>query len=852
MTNALAQNIKVEDNTAALDLLMQAANVSTDTKTQKTQGFSNIMNNLDSRFQKAQNDFDKKAKVTNTSSINQKALNKKEAKEIETSTVAVEKNIKEATKDVKKAKNEVKQVETVSIEQRQTTKKDEVSNDKNLSKEIKKDTSNNNSQNLSDINNSSPVESSPVFSSDKNEEVIIDKEAKVEVEKAIEEVEIEVEKLINSLPVVNENVKVEIKDLKTEIENLFNESENIQEITQKIEQISASLDNSNLNQEQKNEITKALDEIKTLLEDIQKEIQPNVDFKNLLDELKQKASKLMDGIMLEVSENLNTKDVLSLDLSQSVVNQKDVETIAEQSKVVDSVKLDTKALKEVTNEVGTLIKDIKDVLDNGNSEKLEDLISKIPETIEKINEFVSNNDKEFEIELDKKLVNALENLQDVLNDSIKTIEIDNTKQVFEADFSNNYEILETLDKLSSDEFKNIDLSDNKEVKDILKVFENLADSAQQIDFNEEVKAEIETKIQNLIKEINDNNLTNEQLTNALDDLSDDIKSQLESQESVSLNNENTIELADVFESLAENNNQNEQSLNQEKGYHFENNEVDVDFTNITEKNLETKEVNLKGKISSDDIQKVEQNLQKTVALDNIMDEMMVEVDIKTIPSQSGALSVADEVAKLAMGENNSLNAATSAHGSISYDPFGANAIIKNAATLMKSAQVQNVNTPSMEDVLNQVTNKITQLKDGATQKLTMVLRPNGLGRLQIELNTNQNGLSTHIIAQNEDVRAYIERNIDSLRQQLSDAGVNVNSIQIKTAGSEGSTNYEGNQNFQREQNQENLNQQNNQHNNQRNNNKHTNDIMAQLNNYDMHFTKDFSSVLNKTLNYNLN
>jgi hypothetical protein len=80
----------------------------------------------------------------------------------------------------------------------------------------------------------------------------------------------------------------------------------------------------------------------------------------------------------------------------------------------------------------------------------------------------------------------------------------------------------------------------------------------------------------------------------------------------------------------------------------------------------------------------------------------------------------------------------------------------------------------------------------------MVLRPLDLGRLSIELTSNQQGLTTHIMAQNEDVRAYIEKNIDSLRQQLSEAGVNVNSIQIKSAGSEGSTTYEGNQNFNRE------------------------------------------------------
>ena len=137
----------------------------------------------------------------------------------------------------------------------------------------------------------------------------------------------------------------------------------------------------------------------------------------------------------------------------------------------------------------------------------------------------------------------------------------------------------------------------------------------------------------------------------------------------------------------------------------------------------------------------------------------------------------------------------------------------------------------------------------------MVLRPNDLGRLSIELTHNQNGLMTQIMAQNDDVRAYIERNIDSLRQQLADSGVNVNSIQIKTAGQEGSTQYDGNQNLNREQ-QENLNQQNNKDNkNQQqnqNNNKNANEILSSMSNYDMQFNKDFSSILNKTLSYGLN
>ena len=172
---------------------------------------------------------------------------------------------------------------------------------------------------------------------------------------------------------------------------------------------------------------------------------------------------------------------------------------------------------------------------------------------------------------------------------------------------------------------------------------------------------------------------------------------------------------------------------------------------------------------------------------------------------------------------------------------------------------QNTQNPLMEDVLSALTNKITQLKDNMGQKLTMVLRPYDLGRLSIELISNNQGLTTQILAQNEDVRAYIEKNINVLRQQLADAGVNVNNIQIKTMGQEGSTNYEGNQNFAKNDDtnnnqNDNLNQQNNRNsqNNNQNNQKNINETLASMSTYDMQFTKDFSSILNKTLNYNLN
>ena len=55
MTNALAQNIETDKNNA-IDVLMQSVNISSTTKTQEdsTSKFSNLMNTLESKTQKAQ------------------------------------------------------------------------------------------------------------------------------------------------------------------------------------------------------------------------------------------------------------------------------------------------------------------------------------------------------------------------------------------------------------------------------------------------------------------------------------------------------------------------------------------------------------------------------------------------------------------------------------------------------------------------------------------------------------------------------------------------------------------------------------------------------------------------------
>lgn len=233
---------------------------------------------------------------------------------------------------------------------------------------------------------------------------------------------------------------------------------------------------------------------------------------------------------------------------------------------------------------------------------------------------------------------------------------------------------------------------------------------------------------------------------------------------------------------------------------------------------------------------------------------------------SGALSVSDEIIKLNLEETGTISSNTQ-NTNIIYDSASNNGIMISNMNNLKNIQLNNIQTPQSadifsrnlesSDILNQITDKISDIQNSESKKLTVVLRPYDLGRLHIELITNKDGLTTNILAQNDDVRNYIEKNINTLRQQLHDAGINVNNIQIKTSGQEGSTRYDGNFNTQNEQNNQNqnLNQQNNNQNQNNGQNKAYESeyqMFATKLNYDFNFTNDFSSVLSKTLNYGLN
>ena len=848
MTNSLVQNIEQNKNNDAIDLMMQSFNTSSQNKTQEQSGFSNLISKLDARTQKAQSDFDKKAKVTNTSSINKKALDTKEVvsnKKIQKNTDENELNndtqtqaYKKETKDIQENNSEIE----IKEENKTISKKED-------KKEIK-------SEELSDINNSSPVMTSPVFSSDEtNEATKAENNVDSEIENSLDKIDKNIQELINVLPVINSTSSTnEIQKTDTNLKDLLKNIENIDELPKIIENVSSELNNSTLNQEQKNELSDILSELKEIVESNENSKIDAQNFSNELAELKNKIDELFNNTSIKNDTNIEINNENELSEIKLEIEKPTDNTISVDNKDNETIQEATKLIEEIS-------KDIEELKNNSNSEKLDSIKENLDKLIENI-KTTSSEDVE-NSNFSENIIKPLENLKETVKNLKTTLDnsINSDIEFTTAENNtntNNQDIFETLDKLNNKDLENIDIKDENTKKEIINLLDNLNDELKSENSTKEIKEQIES----LIEKINTQEISPDELNQTIKDLSSEIETNIPKQNNETTLNQstNTIDLVDEFKKFSNNENftqeQNNQNTRQEDttiqdlklSQNNKDNTIDADF--------DFSEVKLKGKIEQDtNIDIIEQNLQKTVAIENMLDEMMVEVDIKNIPSNSGALSVSDEIAKLAMGEVNSLTSNTSIHGSITYDATGINAVIKNAAALVKTTTTQNTSAPSMEDILNQVTNKITQLKDGATQKLTMVLRPNDLGRLSIELISNQDGLTTQIMAQNDDVRAYIEKNINSLRQQLTDAGVNVNNIQIKTQGQEGSTNYEGNQNLAKNY-EDNQNQQNNENKNnnqqRQNDNKESKDILASISNYDMSFAKDFSSVLNKSISYSLN
>ena len=94
---------------------------------------------------------------------------------------------------------------------------------------------------------------------------------------------------------------------------------------------------------------------------------------------------------------------------------------------------------------------------------------------------------------------------------------------------------------------------------------------------------------------------------------------------------------------------------------------------------------------------------------------------------------------------------------------------------------------SQNDIMNQIDSKLQNM-NLQNNKVQIVLRPENLGRVQVEIFSTKNGVEANFVATSQNVKEMLDKNIDNLKNSLSQQGVSLASVNIKVEESSSSAN----------------------------------------------------------------
>ncbi len=812
--------------------------------------FSKLMDNVSAKSSQVQSNFVSKAIKSNTSSINKKSIEnnttpneepKKQSKTTKTNdTKTTDKNdIKNQqnieTKDTNNKKDLIKKNSaTDKKSENSVTDTKNILNTKAPTSEI--DSSDVNAEKETDINNSSPVCSSPVIflENDTND---------IQTMTSENNTEITTQETIETAEVLNITAEIKLSntdELIKKIEEFATEADLNNDSLGLVEKITDVINNSDLTDESKQELNSMLDDTKNSIQNTAVDSDSSKEIKKTIEDI-------ISKLKATVKEEMVVKD------TEKINEEFDIKELKEIKAILDEISAESndKDTKEICNETKNLIAQTEEKIEtNKDKNDIKEDLNKIKENLSKIKEILKGNIKNDKNAKDTTSVKATADNEN--NNKISLIKNLETKEVKLEEYTNktvqatvvsdsDTEIQEpkqtnlSKDNTNKTTIESKEIETNKTSIESKEIETNKTSTTVDISVTKTTVKETSTQKDN--SEVQENNI--QQPTIEAD--FDTSANQEESSDNNNSNNQNNKD--DIFK---------KQNVLKEQPK-----------TDTTELPTKTKETNTKEEIEistqADDVSMDEieisdetsetkpQNATGIFEKDKI--DLIEEMTFENAYKESGALSVSDEIAKIAINTNSQNN-------ENNVLPINQNNnIIKNISFEKVIQQNQNIQSKiESSNIFNQISDKLQNINPAPAQKLTMVLRPYDLGRLSIELSVNEKGLSTHILVQNADVKNYIEKNIDSLRQHLSDAGVNVNTIQIKTAGETGSSTYEGNQNNGNQKEDE-FNQQQNQH-KENSEHKRNKQNLESHENYDSFFSKnkneEFSGVLNNTFNYILN
>lgn len=183
---------------------------------------------------------------------------------------------------------------------------------------------------------------------------------------------------------------------------------------------------------------------------------------------------------------------------------------------------------------------------------------------------------------------------------------------------------------------------------------------------------------------------------------------------------------------------------------------------------------------------------------------------------------------------------------------GANTLLTNIADTsiqttfdktLNSIQNQAPKELSKTDILSQIHNQLDNFgQEEGTTKVTIVLKPENLGRIQLELVNSKEGLTAKMTTDNAQVKQLLDKNLDSLKDTIGTQGVNVSNVSVKLEN----TQNQSNEQFAYEEHQEKNNQQqsNNPQNKDQDETKFANEMNSKINSENEEEDASYKSEIN--------
>jgi len=98
---------------------------------------------------------------------------------------------------------------------------------------------------------------------------------------------------------------------------------------------------------------------------------------------------------------------------------------------------------------------------------------------------------------------------------------------------------------------------------------------------------------------------------------------------------------------------------------------------------------------------------------------------------------------------------------------------------LDGVQPQATKEISHSDILNQINKQLDVLKEDTTSKVTIILKPENLGKISVELVNGKEGLTAKMTTDNAQVKELLDKSLNSLKDNLGNQGVSVNNVSVK-------------------------------------------------------------------------